>query len=1012
MGAFAGGMNLGTLVVEIVAQVDEALAGLQKFGDDAAAILDEQKKKWEGLKSVGESMSGMGMTLSAALTLPMVGLGVASVKAAGDLEALRNALTTVTGSSEETAKQMERLKEIAKLPGLGLEEAVKGSLALQTIGMSAQEAERYLKAFGNAIAAAGGGKADLEAVVVQLRQMGSTGKVAAEDLKPILERVPQVAAVTKAAFGTIDTEQLSKAGITSQQFLSTIVAGLEKIPPVTSGIKNSLENMGDAAKESLAKIGNAFVPLLNTVSPLIEKFLGMVGDLATWFTKLPQPVQDVVLVIGALVAALGPVLIVVGQIVAAIGTLGPLFTAAGGAILTFVGALSAPVIAIAAVTAALVALGVWVYSNWDAVVAVLSQAWEGLKEMWGAFAQWVAGWFAPIWNGLVAVWHAIMDPYFAFLKAVWTPVIAAFEGAWNGMSSFLSTVWNGIKSTADTVWGAISGAIKTFLQWAEKIPGVNKLFNLDEAWKSAQKLGDETKKTGDAAKTAAPKIQTLSTGIKAGVKPTQEAADATVQLQKATKEFIPPAVSLGQSLDNLYQKTVPASKELYNMAQKAEESRKKLLDLNMPVTTLGEYMKANFAPATKEGAAAIANLTTNTIAAVPEIVQLNNALTTLGITSAQKFSQISADAAAAYKVVVSSDQASQWEKDSAMIKVLEAEEAAMKANSIDIPEYHRQMLADLKKATEDTGTGLPATASKFEEFGNQVSTVITNFAQDISKSLWEGNLSWGEKGKSLLKSLGEAVSSSFIEPAAKAITGFIEGAIKDLLSGKGLGGVLDSVTNIGSSIKGIFGGGAKTAGDVAGSAADAAGGAADAAGGAASGAGGAAGAAGSFGSIFNMVTGAVSAISGVIGIFQSAKQESTLNSIDKNTLVSAMYLGERGDGGILGVLFKIDEELAWGALTKATANLRDLFSGWSTPALANLDDIKGHIWTATDLLNNLYNATLAADSHQGARFEQLLAGIQQIVTTEQQQMTFNVNGTDPSLVSGQIARRLRLQGAY
>ena len=49
-------------------------------------------------------------------------------------------------------------------------------------------------------------------------------------------------------------------------------------------------------------------------------------------------------------------------------------------------------------------------------------------------------------------------------------------------------------------------------------------------------------------------------------------------------------------------------------------------------------------------------------------------------------------------------------------------------------------------------------------------------------------MSWGEKGMALLKSLGQAVTSAFIEPFAKAIGDFIAGAIADLLGGKGLGG--------------------------------------------------------------------------------------------------------------------------------------------------------------------------------------------------------------------------------
>src|SRR4029077_20791848 len=75
-------------------------------------------------------------------------------------------------------------------------------------------------------------------------------------------------------------------------------------------------------------------------------------------------------------------------------------------------------------------------------------------------------------------------------------------------------------------------------------------------------------------------------------------------------------------------------------------------------------------------------------------------------------------------------------------------------------------------------------------------------------------------------------------------------------------------------------------------------------------------------------SGAVTAISSVISNFQLAKQETTLNAIEHNTRYSMMYVGERADGGILGQMFKLNEEVAFGNLTKATENHRDLFNDW------------------------------------------------------------------------------------
>jgi hypothetical protein len=74
-----------------------------------------------------------------------------------------------------------------------------------------------------------------------------------------------------------------------------------------------------------------------------------------------------------------------------------------------------------------------------------------------------------------------------------------------------------------------------------------------------------------------------------------------------------------------------------------------------------------------------------------------------------------------------------------------------------------------------------------------------------------------------------------------------------------------------------------------------------------------------------------------------AHQTDILASIEHNTRYTMMYVGDRSDGGILGVLFKINDEIAWGNTTKAVENHRDLFKDWSGPALAAMNGINDQL---------------------------------------------------------------------
>jgi tape measure domain-containing protein len=255
---------------------------------------------------VSDTFARMGSAMTLGVTVPAIAAGAAVVKAAADMDSLKRGLTAVAGSSGEAEKQLVRLKEVAKLPGLGFKEAIQGSINLQAAGFSAVLAERSLKAFGNALATVGKGKADLDGVGLALSQIASKGKISAEEINQLNERVPQIRAAMKAAFGTADTEVLQKAGIGAQEFVEKVVRELEKLPQVTGGVKNAMENLADAVNQSAVRIGEKLLPTVEAVLPKLEQAAGFAADLVDGFTKLPGPIQDTAIAFGILTIAAGP----------------------------------------------------------------------------------------------------------------------------------------------------------------------------------------------------------------------------------------------------------------------------------------------------------------------------------------------------------------------------------------------------------------------------------------------------------------------------------------------------------------------------------------------------------------------------------------------------------------------------------------------------------------------------------------------------------------------------------
>lgn len=184
---------------------------------------------------------------------------------------LRLGLTAVAGSAEEAGRQLERLQDIAKLPGLGFEEAIRGSSRLQAAGFAATEAEEAIRAFGNALATVGGSKAELDRVLLALVQIRSAGKVLGQEVRQLQQVLPQIRQAMIAAFGTARSEEIQALGIDSETFIRKLVAEFKKLPPVQSGLANSAENLDDAYKRLSDTFTRVMEPNLKATNDALSR---------------------------------------------------------------------------------------------------------------------------------------------------------------------------------------------------------------------------------------------------------------------------------------------------------------------------------------------------------------------------------------------------------------------------------------------------------------------------------------------------------------------------------------------------------------------------------------------------------------------------------------------------------------------------------------------------------------------------------------------------------------------
>lgn len=162
--------TLATLVVKLVGDV----SGFSSSMDEASSRL----------RSAGQSMTSAGAGLTAGVTLPIVGIGVAALHMAGQFESSMNMMQAVSGA---TADEMAQVSDTAialgsdlTLPGTSASDAALAMVELSRAGLSVQESMDAAKGVLQLSAAAQIGNAQAATITANaLNTFGLAGTEAA-----------------------------------------------------------------------------------------------------------------------------------------------------------------------------------------------------------------------------------------------------------------------------------------------------------------------------------------------------------------------------------------------------------------------------------------------------------------------------------------------------------------------------------------------------------------------------------------------------------------------------------------------------------------------------------------------------------------------------------------------------------------------------------------------------------------------------------------------------------------
>lgn len=440
-------VTLSTLKAEIEVNMDQVRKGSKTAEEAMEAIIAKarttevsvEKMKSSMVKSfdeVGRAATRAGAVMSAGLTAPIVALGKSFLDTAGEMDSMTRGLTAIMGTASRAQAELVKLKEVAKLPGLGMAEAVQGSINLQATGMSADQARKALMAFGNALATVGKGKAQLDMVNYALTQMRSVGKVLGGDLRQLQNQLPQLKKTMMETFGTDTAEGINAMGIKSEEFIDRISAAFLKLPQVTGGIKNTMENLSDSFDRFKVSVGTAIGGI---VAPMMDNLSKTFDRLAEAFKKLDPNMQKMILFGTAIVAAIGPALIIFGQLASAVSAISGLID---GTLLASLGSVL-PIIA-AVAGAAYLLYKAW-EDNFGGIRDFAIGLWKDLQKFFGDIVAMVKTAVEENRADIIGVWEGI--------KVILIPIVESMKIA-------ITLAWNTIKNVVKFAVDAIMTIVK------------------------------------------------------------------------------------------------------------------------------------------------------------------------------------------------------------------------------------------------------------------------------------------------------------------------------------------------------------------------------------------------------------------------------------------------------------------------------------------------------------------------------------------------------------------------
>lgn len=404
----------------------------------------------------------------------------------------------------ELASTMGKVIPTANSMNVGLDQLCTGYSIMTARGIATAESTTYMNSMLNELGKSG--------TKVSEALKSKTGKSFQDLMKEgkslgeVLQIVKNYADETGQGFNDLwSSSEAGKAGIVllsdGVEGFNTALAGMNDSVGATNSALEKMETPSQKARVALNSIKNAGITLgqtaLSALAPLIDRVCTSVQNLSMWFTNLSPNVQQVILVIMALVTALGPALVIIGKLIQSVGMImkiAPTVVSGIKSIGVAIGGISAPVVAIVAVIGTLVGAFTHLWKTNEDFRNKIIEIWNGIVSKFQEFGQAIVDrlnalgfdfssftevvrtiwtefcdFLAPIFEGVFQTISTILGTVLDVIIGLLDVFIGLFSGNWdqflNGISTVFSSIWNGISTIFSTILTTLENLVNVFLGW-------------------------------------------------------------------------------------------------------------------------------------------------------------------------------------------------------------------------------------------------------------------------------------------------------------------------------------------------------------------------------------------------------------------------------------------------------------------------------------------------------------------------------------------------------------------